>query len=381
MSLLSLRKEKERAERKAELCRKHLQTIEKRIQQLGTAQHEGRLSSEDHARLSSPGGRPLQSYRNFYLEEGRRHAAEAQRLGKEFLKAARAWTAFGSIFFLLIVGALFLGPELTGNVIFSLNEAGSSEGWTFTQNASVAWNATGPVSGVTITGSYEGEGPARVYLEWESGGKNISKLLFAADNATRFERQCIATCHLDGAERRFRIRAELPPGAAIEIERVEQVLARLSEFEAEPDGANITLRGTYVTGKFTLSNLQGERMALAVYGEGPLTPYLTLDSSLAVLEPGESRNVTYSLDLLNAPLEDMRVGRDGRVRQEIVARFLPNGSFTGEAPRETYLLSLDIERPLLSPAQQAPIRTLILIAGAVLLLLNAWLWLRKAEQK
>ena len=86
MSLLSLRKEKERAERKAELCRKHLQTIEKRIQQLGTAQHEGRLSSEDHARLSSPGGRPLQSYRNFYLEEGRRHAAEAQRLGKEFLK-------------------------------------------------------------------------------------------------------------------------------------------------------------------------------------------------------------------------------------------------------------------------------------------------------
>ncbi|MDO8481270.1 MAG: hypothetical protein Q7S65_05685 [Nanoarchaeota archaeon] len=386
MSLLSLRNEKALAARKAALCGQYIERLAKQESQLHEAFRRGSVSRAEYTQVYHTGlaGKSFAYYYRFYQTELQLQEARIRQLDASLSKETRTWGLIGALLFLVVLGTFALIPDLTGNVVFSLNVAGGAEGWRFTENTSVVWGEPGSVNGVFVTGTYTGEGPARLYLEWDEGGASASKLIFAADAPTRFEQQCVATCRLEGAKGPFRIRAELPSEATLDIVRIEHLTAQLSEFAITPNSANVTFDGTYLSGAFTVSNLRGGSMALAVAGEGAMTPFLTLDSSLLLLSPGESRNVTYSIDFLNANPNVKTKRASGELEQRISVRLLPEGSFTGELPKEEYVLTL-LPPPLsqIAPSPSKPMSLWIFTAAlcASLLALNLFLWARRRSRK
>jgi len=334
-SVMQLRKEKE-------MLLGHIQRYEHYISALDSRLHseEGRKLYESHVKRFTD-----------YIRKSRERIAkiDAQMMGRSALLISAIVIMIASSFF------IFMYPDITGNIVFSIVESESREvNWTFAQQGTRKFEYAGFLTTLAVSGEYHGEGPLRIYLLLPEG----KKLIFAAENATSFRDECGSVCYLSLDEKKYDIEVSMPEGAYLQISRLSFAKAELSEFSIDPKEADFALEGNrLIKGKFTITNSRETEVYLALYAEGELTDYTTLSASSARLSPNSSVDIRYDIDL---PLQ----AKAGEYGEKIIVRYLPESEFTGPAPLEAHSISATIKGRQLSP------KTNILYILAGILILN-----------
>jgi hypothetical protein len=203
-------------------------------------------------------------------------------------------------------------------------------------NYSIAPPTAGSLTSLKLSGEYAGKGRLVIYLD--TG--NNSYLVLAKENATRFESECGGACTLNENADNYTLRISMPESGVLRLRSITPIVSHLQEFTLEP--ANRTFKaspGGDISGSINIENKMGERLALAIYGEGNLTPYLTLNASYLLLDQGTAANIAYSIDLP----ESMK---EGLYTEKIIVRYLPGETFTGAVPIEAHMINVIVPSPL-----------------------------------
>lgn len=241
-----------------------------------------------------------------------------------------------AILFLLALPLLLLAQGgITGDVIFAVDRTvQDGPAIIVTEPGTFTWQPEeqGSLSRLALSGSFEGE---QLTLWVEIDGEWT--LIHATDAPGIFTFACGAACTIQTYQEEYRFKAEMAEGDVLTITTINYVLSILEEFTVDEDLINKTMEpGTSFTSDLIIRNQRGTNLTLAIYGEGTLADYLTLDVSIVKMAGiDENSSVRYSIDLPN----DIE---PGIYEGKIIIRYLPESSFTGKSPIEEVSISVTI---------------------------------------
>lgn len=248
---------------------------------------------------------------------------------------------------LLSTSLIVKQSNITGLVIFTeTKEITKEQGITINKSYQLNLNTASipEIIGVRLSGKIIGKGEVEIYLK----NKNKTYLVYKKINrnkTTLFKDKCIETCNLEKPIRGnitliFKINK-----SKLVIDKIKYIEFNLLNFELIPK----EIKENFVPGKvirynISITNKENKKITLAIYQEGELARYITLEKSLITLGKGTKKiGIT-----INMPL---RFNNSGTHKSKIIARYIPKGEFTGETPKDesTIRLFVPYEGALIKP--------------------------------
>ncbi len=239
---------------------------------------------------------------------------------------------------LIPVILIALQSSITGFVTFSILENSESDSlFSLIGNASVVWTPEKNLilHRVSISGSYNGSGPAYIYLDTAKK----SYLLLALEKAGDFANACSSTCVLPAMqEESYIIRAEAPADASIFIQNISIGSSQLYGFSLQPGQEEVLLsEGRYISGFIDVHSEFPSNISISLQPEGPFSNYTIIHQPVVHLDSDmPTRKVKYEMDL-------PRNLKPGTYEQQIIAQYLPSGAFKGERPQEIFTVRISVE--------------------------------------
>ncbi len=348
MNLNELRKEKRIVLDYAARCRYYRTLVEENL----ISNHRQGINRESII--------PLEKQIQEYSDLERSYENKAAKLEQKIQKSNHV-IILCALFAVVLVGfLLFNQTGITGNIVFStITREADTSGISFNTSTNYTWvpNEKGRLNGMAISGEYRGDGPLRIYLDLKDG----SRLIYAAESPSDFESECGNACYLhDNSQEEYIIRVEMQDGGKLKLDSIISMVSKLEEFLLSPKNVTIHLEeNRFIRNKFGIYNSRKNNFSVVIYAEGSLTEYLTLNSSFEEFkETDEARYISYDIDL---PFDI----DSGTYEQRIVVRYVPDGPFKGETPKEVHLIQVNV----LGEEKASPFRVNYLHAALIMLVI------------
>jgi len=312
-------------------CRQYKEMLSESYKEIAGMHQSGMITREEYLKKVNEGlkGKSYGYFHNYYDSLIDCYESKINKIDGEL--KVRKHNAIVIIVIMLLAVAAFMNPAMTGNVVFSVTEQiPDNEMIEFVSDSLYELDAAG-INAIHLTGRYEGEGSVNVYLVAD----DIEWLVYTAEQSSEFRGQCGNACFISENYDKYMLRVEIGDGK-IEIERIDYMLSDLREFSLDKNKAEYVMNDTrYIKDKFLIHNKYGHEAHFAVYGEGELTEYLTLNQAILELGENESKEIIYDIDL---PLDI----KPGEYNEKIIVRFLAEDEFKGETPIEEFEINVKV---------------------------------------
>lgn len=381
-SIAEMRKEKQLLISYVNRCKYYISLVNESLEEIGKDYRNGRISQVDYQDKVHYGleGKSFRYYISLYNGLIKKYESRIVWIDDKINKQGKNKGVLISTILILVILTssffIFDQGDITGRVVFSMVESNMDiVNKQFSENDSFVWTPEnlGRLNTLSLTGEYVGEGIIRIYLDLEEE----SKLIYAAEGSSRFESECGNACYLyDTSQDEYNIRIEMPDGGRLDLGQIHYLISELEEFKISP--LNITVNLTdnrFIRNKFGIYNSRNKNFSVAIYAEGELTEYTTLDSSYEGFQINDSmKYISYDIDL---PLKI----EPGVYNEKIIVRYLPDGKFMGEAPVEEHIVTVRVsesELEVLTPSKTNLVHILLILLGFVILI-NIIMFLKRKK--
>ncbi len=325
----------EKVDRRIRLCYNYKNKLVNFVYDLKLRLENNQISFDKYYHYLNKGlsNRPLDSwlkeydnYIEIYSDKIREYNLSIDRLSKGPNKIVYLIPVL--IVALMIGSFIFFKPETTGYVTFGEVVANTDKvSLGFNNSSEYVWIPTKPgkLNSVMLSGEITGKGYAKIYLVTDTKDYLIYYKEEGKDKVN-LSRDCMESCYLNHEQESYKLRFELKD-TEVRLDSIEYFAVDIIDLDMDPKTETIIFEpGLYTKKTFRILNSENKDFNVVVYVEGVLNNSITLHNSFVEFEPDkEFEEIEYEIVLP----KEMDLGVH---KTKIIARYVPDGHFTGTAP-------------------------------------------------